>query len=121
MIINGIGRLLEKYKFENKLNFPDIEKKIGLSKRTIQTLIETDNVVKTDTFFKLFRLLNLDIEEYYKSETMTQQINNVTQNNGTLQNVINGDTKTIEALERENQLLKARITDLETIIELMKK
>lgn len=87
MIIKGVGKRLEFYKLDNKITFPVLENKLGLSKRSIQNIIDTDDVVKTETFFKIFKLLKLDVEAFLNMEVMNQ-INNVIENNGAVQNVL---------------------------------
>lgn len=134
MIINGIGKRIEFYKTDKKLTFDRLEKKLNLSKRSIQNIIDTDNVVKTETFFRLFRLLNLDVVEFLKSETMTQITNQIgVQNGGTVNHIDNSNSskkeleliiehqkKEIESLQKSVQYLEQRLKDKDMIIELLK-
>lgn len=132
MIIKGIGKKLDLYKTEKKIGFDVLKDLLGLSIRSIQKIIETDNVVKTETFIKLFTLLNLDIEKFLTENLMSIN-NNIGVQNGTINNVLNDNSrgeleliiihqkKEIENLCNEILALKDGIVQRNTIIELLKK
>lgn len=125
LIIKGIGEKLEKYKFDNGLSFEDLKGFLGVSIRSVQNIIETDSIPKTEIFIKLFNLLDLSIEEFLKSETMTQINNNhVHQNNGTIQNVLQESRHELELIieyqKKEITALTDALKQRDIIIELLK-
>lgn len=76
MIIKGIEKAIRNYVLEKGIDIKDIAANLNISEGTLFSILKTENVVKTEIFVKLFRLLDLDFEEFINSETMTQ-INNI--------------------------------------------
>ena len=126
MKIKGIGKKLELYKFDKKLSFEELQKILGLSKRTLQLIIESDSVPKTESFIKLFHLLDLDLEEFINNQVMTQINNVLAPNHGTIQNIVAAESRhelelIIEHLKKENLRLEDSLRRADEMIELLKK
>ena len=125
MIIKGIEKAIRNYVLENGIDIKDIAANLNISEGTLFGILKTENVVKTEIFIKLFNLLDLSIEEFLKSETMTQINNNhVHQNNGTIQNVLQESRHELELIieyqKKEIMALTDALKQRDIIIELLK-
>lgn len=107
MIINGIGKILEDFKKSKNWNNDKLAFELGLTRRTLHTLTANDEVIKTETLSNISKLLGI---QFTMKGQEISQINNVENNHGTIQQIINN------GLQMEVEFLRKRVDDLEKLL-----
>lgn len=128
MIIKGIEKAIRNYVLEKGIDIKDIAANLNISEGTLFSILKTENVVKTEIFIKLFKLLDLSFEEFInsESETMTQINNVLAPNHGTIQNIATVESRhelelIIEYQKKEISRLEDALRRADEMIELLKK
>ncbi len=121
MVINGLRKLIKDYQTKENVTLSWIAHEIGVSDKTLFTILESENIPKTETFYKLSKLIGFDLSiiDGVTNRTNISMTNNL-KGVGVQSNVQMNGVQDADYLRRENELLKSQLKDKETIISLLK-